>query len=646
MIYTLFTVHYRESTNTLVHYHTATTIREVHEIIRRVGYPNVTRINIRDEDLETGYLSVRDLNLIGPPHFFENDMHITEVGWVDPNTFGDPLPLGIQPGTVFEVAREPAEIRWDPAGTWGGGPPVDYTLVERYVQDLNRRPEMAGITANTANTNVDFTRPLARTREQEDRLAILNRESGERPFDAADASEWRALRNMSPYIPDPNDPPLVRRDRVSVRVVRTQGQGPSSEWEVLVRVNGNNVDLPSPQVIRGLLSDEDKRFIPSRTKRYLSTARVMRDSLREGLSPQGLHDALKAWAIATLQQGTEAVSDTNLDDVTSHLLKVQPATLEVGGQIYKLIPAGRVDARPLIARVRRKALAGVTVEATTIRESAGRDARIVVNEATERAAAIRNQVEAERRQAGLRVPQWVIPSGRAHYWDGSHWNVEMRVSTLVTEIRFLVSRWNTILFWNPIRPTGINPEIRYARTEGGKLSVWLRLLTEGRLHLDNVKVRSGHHTSTHISTSRACMELQGLPSRVDSLESLKVLEAALSRGMRVVNLNSPLDSYTAHYHPLFLEQLPPVVIKLFNQEMSINDAYPLLEHRERIPDITWDRAESIIEEARGVFDVNTPVQALPVDPVAPGLNTTTVGEVLEHARRLGLTQPQGREGND
>lgn len=454
--------------------------------------------------------------------------------------------------------------------------------------------------------------PVARTREQEDRLAILNRESSERPFSTAEGSEWFGLRDMSPYVPDPNDPPLPRRDRVSVRVVRVSAEGGDrSSWTIEVRINGNQVDFPKSQVIRGLLSDEDKRFLPARGKRYENTLRVLQQALREGLQPQSLHDSLKAWAISTLQQGTEATSDTNLDEVTAHLLRVQPATLEVGGRVYKLIPAGSVDTRPLIARVRKKALAGVSMEATSIREGATRDARIVVNEATDRADNIREQIEAERRRASITVPAWVVRSGRPSYWDGSYWNVEMRLKCEVKEIRFLIQRWEAILFWNPLIPLEVGrlgPE-RFFNQEGNKLSVWLRL-SPGALHLDNVRVKSGHPTVTHISTSKACMALQGLPRVVDSIEGLMSLEASLSRGMRVVNLNSPLDTTIHNYLPAFRDQLPEVVTKLLRHAIEIDSYTRIDRYLELYPDVTWDRTESVIDEARGVFNVETPAPVI------------------------------------
>lgn len=612
-----YRVTYVSLTGPVHQYMAADSIPMVHAIVSSVGHRNV--INICEvigglPDPNTSF------PLTGPPHFFENDVPLIptleairrnmdyRMGYTqryEPGQFHPVPPVPIPDGAFEQTPTFGDPL---PGGTFTVQPAVMPTYAHMRLEGPieGRRTEMA-------------MPPVARTREQEDRLAILNRESSERPFSTAEGSEWFGLRDMSPYVPAPNDPPLPRRYRVSVRVVRVSAEGGDrSSWTIEVRINGNQVDYPKSQVIRGLLSDEDKRFLPARGKRYENTPRVLQQALREGLQPQSLHDSLKAWAISTLQQGAEATSETNLDEVTAHLLRVQPATLEVGGRVYKLIPAGSVDTRPLIARVRKKALAGASMEATSIREGATRDARIVVSEATQRAADIRAEIEAERRRASITVPAWVVQSGRPSYWDGSYWNVEMRLKCEVKEIRFLVQRWEAILFWNPIIPPEggrLGPE-RFFNQEGNKLSVWLRL-TNSPLHLDNVRVKTGHPTVTHIATNKCCMALQGLPRVVGSIEDLMNLEASLSRGMRVVNLNSPLDTTIHNYLPVFRDQLPEVVTKLLRHAIEIDSYTRMDRYRELYPDITWDRVESVIDEARGVFNVETPAPPLPVTPPLP-----------------------------
>lgn len=615
----IYTVSWRSLNNTVM----CLSMHEVHETVRRVGHGNLINVRVADDSVTPTRVTL--FPLTGPPHFFENDVpqvHMTEVGtwrWPHPAAIPNHPPMTAIPDNRVDLINtryyEPGQFHPvpDPA-TVRNVFELDRTRLEGPIE--GRRTEMA-------------MPPLARTRtrEEQDRYQILDRDARERVFDNNEQSEYHRLLGMAAYIPDPNDPPLPRRDRVSVRVVRVSAEdGDRSTWVIEVRINGNVVDYPKSQVIRGLLSDEDKRFLPARGKRYENTLRVLQQALREGLQPQSLHDSLKAWAISTLQQGTEATSETNLDEVTAHLLRVQPATLEVGGRVYKLIPAGSVDTRPLIARVRKKALAGASMEATAIREDATRDARIVVNEATDRADNIREQIEAERRRASITVPPWVVQSNRATYWDGAYWNVEMKLSVQVREIRYLVQRWETILFWNPLIPEALIADDAYFIRAYNKLSVWLKLVP-GILHLDNVKTKHVSYSCTHINSYRTCMELQGLPRVVDSVERLMSLEASLSRGMRVVNLNSPLDYEVRHYHPAFKAQLPEVVVNFLANHVAEMGSYPNMErYRRDNPEVTWDRVESVIDEARGVFNVETPAPPVQALPIAPPLPAAQVGQ--------------------
>jgi len=55
--------------------------------------------------------------------------------------------------------------------------------------------------------------------------------------------------------------------------------------------------------------------------------------LNGGLSAQSLHDALRAWVVATEGATTNVESNTPiLDDSTAALLNAMPATLEVGAK--------------------------------------------------------------------------------------------------------------------------------------------------------------------------------------------------------------------------------------------------------------------------------------------------------------------------
>lgn len=493
---------------------------------------------------------------------------------------------------------------------------------------------------------------LRRTAEQEARFRVLSRDASIRVFRTEELAEWHRLQVMAAYdnpmpVPDfglPGDaaigvfnaPQMVAdplpapppRIRISVRV----GPDPRYEsnrgyWRIEVTVNGNQVDIPDKDIIRGFLPQGDKSKI-QRGRRWRNVHSTLSNALNSGLSPQALHDALKAWAVAANTPVPPASSEFNLDDDTSYLLHAQPATLEVGGKVFRLVPAGEVDVRPLIKRVRIKALASAKAEAVTITSKAKVDARLVVSSAENSAASIRAEVETLRREIANQLPTWVKVTGRPVMWIADKWWVGINVQCKVKEIRLTIQQWNTVFYWNAIQwPIGMNEENRRYYFEAHPMRLWVRLNPGWRYTLDDVRHFRDGFSTTHTSTDRVCMNLQGLPTTLVSPNDLTNLEKGISRGMLVVNLNSPLSRDYTNYYPDFKGQIPDVVRKWLVGTIAIGPTrtnQSLASWREINPGITWDRTESLVEEGAGTFNTDNYVPTPP-----PTVNEQAMAEVAD-----------------
>jgi len=482
---------------------------------------------------------------------------------------------------------------------------------------------------------------VMRTREQEARFAELNRMYNTVIMLPDQLDERASLSRMTAYTPTPTvrtaeqEARLVELrsmdipPRTYVRVHRDQ----YNTWNVSVKVGTENRDLPSIAVIKSLLNPADKHFLPSRQGRYRGTLGILRIALNAGLSAQSLHDALRAWVMATENRITEAESSipaTGIDEATSVLLRAQPATLEVGGRVFRLVPSNEVDVRPLITRVRQRTIAQARVETDALRERARTDARVLTTEAERQAARTRAEAEEIARRAGAKVPDWVRDSGRPHYYSSGYWNVELRVNCYLRDIRFLVREWGTILHWKPIVVANHNPDW-YAQR---KCPLWFRVSEDGRY--DKNSITSGDWDTPHIG-SFMCMELQNQPPVIKEYYHLINLEKAISRGMQVLNLNSPLSRAVDNYFPAIKEQIPVIPIKMLRGDVAIQpESRTLAMFREANPSITWDSAETLAEENNGVFSVDNPVPVL-----STTVDRTQLQEVAEMIQRAQVVVVRG-----
>lgn len=110
-----------------------------------------------------------------------------------------------------------------------------------------------------------------------------------------------------------------------------------------------------------------------------------------------------------------------------------------------------------------------------------------------------------------------------------------------------------------------------------------------------------------------CMDLFARPDKVESIEHLMALEKAISRGMQVVNLNSPISRAVDNYYPALKDQLPVIPIKYLKGDWLEPRAITKAAFKESNPSITWDYEESLVQESNGTFNVDAPVLVLPAN---------------------------------
>lgn len=378
-------------------------------------------------------------------------------------------------------------------------------------------------------------------------------------------------------------------------------------WAIFVSINNGQVDLPPIDTIKALLPPAHKHYLGGRHSRRRSAIFYLRSALDRGLPTAVLHDALKAWAFsyASNNEPAESISNyTPQNEDDAFLLRAQPATIVVGGHAYKLVPTGERDISSMLKHVRNKAKAIADVEISAKRDRATNDSRILIAEAIQRANVIRAEVEQLRASLGNQAPEWARNSGRPIRKSGNNWQIGLNVITYIEDIRYRVERWRSTIHWTPTHPH--NPDYYNYHP----MDMWLTLNPEGAYTMYDI--RADDWFTVHTTNERGCMTLQALPPRINNPTDLVNLERGLSRGMRVVNLNSPLWTDINRMYPLFVEQLPFSVKEWLAGRMTIDPGTGVtpvdyLAHLNRGrgagSQVSWDRVESDVQEAEYTFTV-------------------------------------------
>jgi hypothetical protein len=401
--------------------------------------------------------------------------------------------------------------------------------------------------------------------------------------------------------------PLIPAKKIRVKVYQSEGYG-SRIWSVEIAILTTNSTDPRGYVSNALNPPPPaivKAFLPPNCKKYMSGrgrygTSAIREALNQGCPPQAMHDALKAWAFSVHgnnNTSVESESSVELDEQKA-LLRIQPATMIVGGKVYRLVPTGEADATSLIKKIRKQAIEVSKVESKLIIDKAGIDGRMIISQAQEEVANMQVKVNSLRRELGQMPPNWLVDSHRPILKrTDSRWAVQLSLSPWIREIRFTIPYWdNTVLFWDPLRPH--NEEFY----KDGRMPAWVVIGSEGAYSIQSVYMTTW--VTTHIGRT-GCMELQNMPARLQSLNDLMNLERAVNRGIQVVNLNSPLQTDTQNYWPEFREQLPPTVISLLRRDISIDPSHgtTMEAYFNARPTLRPNRTETARAEQAMVFSV-------------------------------------------
>lgn len=501
--------------------------------------------------------------------------------------------------------------------------PVTGVDLERFREMLNTdlangRDRMAVNTAVRADNSL-----VMRTAEQEDRMKELELKSHGAILTREESREYDSLIVLTSYIA-----PEGARTRVRVKVKKVDRGYRGTSWGITVEVirareSWTPIPLPSTVALKPYIPEAERHFISGRTS--------FQESLDSGLNPTSLKDALMEWVRVKESQPAETIGDSQIDDEAISLLRMMPAMLEVGGKVFRLVPTGEADVRPLITRVRERALTVAKRESAEIKGRATTDAKIVVKEAEDRARIIRNEIEELRREEGQKPPDWI--KGIPHFLQDGAWCVEMRVACQITDVRYTINSWQTVLHWKPLVIPG--KDLSYYNSR--RMPLWLRLGENGAYNLDSVFMRNW--TVAHIS-HRCCMELQGLPPRINNLADFMALQIAISRGMTVVNMNSLLDRSLMAYYPDFKEQLPPVIVGWLQGVIRIqSERLTLAQHKLTHPSVTWDAEEGIVQESDSTFRVDDPRLIRPA-VTATGMTANTTAATYNWAQdQVALATP-------
>lgn len=390
-------------------------------------------------------------------------------------------------------------------------------------------------------------------------------------------------------------PPQVA-PRYHVRV-RNEGRQGRPSWRFDLRKDGFVVDGPPNKraLVPFLPAPWDKRILANRRRYHQNYDFGLNECLADGMAPQLAADALKAWLVMSDEQPTEAnaIEHGGPDETALLLAKAQPAILTAGGFSYRLVPCHGVDHKPKFQTIARKLKEIAEAQVASIKEQARVSAQAAIADARGEAEQVREEIAQLRAGMGNQPPPWVRNTGKAVHWSNmGSWEVELHVGINIREIVDTIDRWNSILVWHPIIQ---GPLIARA---------WVPVDIEGRYSFESIHMDAEAGNTVHLSTRRACMHLQGLPSMLNGAAALARLENAISRGMQVVNLNSPLayEDFNRSYR----EQLPPAVRSILSNRAFVHnevDRYPTIAAflAARPAQASWNEVRTIREEAEETF---------------------------------------------
>jgi len=398
--------------------------------------------------------------------------------------------------------------------------------------------------------------------------------------------------------------------RLRVSIDRRADRYGSINWQLTV-VNG---PMPTKYEIKEYLDKGIVRRLGRGTWMKELEYIIIRAIDTYGVDPAILVEAITQASLAKqAREATGSFSNSIYDRELQLAMVTQPAIIAIGDQLFTLQPKGAIKAGRAMAAIRERIVGSARDSAVKIKATGQLEAAAVISNAERQLRLAREQIAKERAALTsiMTIPQWIADNYiKVRKWDSSVYKmaVGMEISTKVNS--FSMTHYKTsgtgrarvtkseIIKWNRNLDGSDQSIVHLANYH--TVTIWLPFdHTNGSYAYKSAKIIevSGYQLP-HLTSSRCCMELQGLPERMTDIDSYRRLQAAINRGSSEVNMMSLLSTYN-NWHPDIQAQTPINLKKIIDMGVykdALNLGDELFNDAERVP---------VEVEARETFNVES-----------------------------------------
>lgn len=393
--------------------------------------------------------------------------------------------------------------------------------------------------------------------------------------DTCTAHCWYMNSDMITRIPDEITAPIngattevIPRLRVTISRVDNDYRG--TRWQLTV-LNG---PMPSKYEIREQMDKSVARRIGTRVWSGNEINGIISKGIDTfGVDPQDFIDAITAASLAKqAREETGTFQRSVYDSELQSAMGTGPAILAIGDQLFSLQPRGVVKTGRAMAAIRERIVGAAKKQAVGILTSARTEANGLILNGERQLKEARRKIEIElsASRTQLTLPQWVSDNYiKVRRWDSPTYKMAIGI-----EVNTRLTAWQ--MTHNKDNDDGIF-KTETIRWEGGNINIlssyhtitiWIPFNPEtGSYAYKSGKIIDGNHPYMlpHISAERCCMELQGLPVRLTTMDEYIQLLSAITRGSMEVNLISLLKGYNS-WHPDIQAQCPVKVKKILDND--------------------------------------------------------------------------------
>lgn len=394
-------------------------------------------------------------------------------------------------------------------------------------------------------------------------------------------------------------PAAIPRLRVSIS---RNMDGYGTPWILTVE----NGPVPSKTEIMAVMETGMRKRIPSRIWNNYDLDNIIHLGIDTyGVDPQAFIDAVTEASLAKQAREATGVFERSVyDHELQQAIGNGPAIIAIGDQLFSLHPRGVVKTGRAMATIREKIVKVAKDNAARIVAAAKAEAEGLISNGERQLRETRIKLERElaASRTQLTLPQWVADNYvKVRRWDSPTFKMAVGI-----EVNTQVMAWQ--LVHTKVDGNGHHSQetVRWEGDAAPALSrchtvtVWMPFDDKTGIYayksakiLDN----TGDGNLPHLTSARCCMELQGLPEKIDSIDSYKLISAAINRGNQEVNMMSLLSRYD-QWHRDIQDQCPKGLKKLIDHDMwmghNIDSQY-----------FTGATVTAVEDEARGVFNVET-----------------------------------------